>query len=427
MTLFKTRQPFRDGYEPDTIVARDETISKLTSVFQEFVDGFCVPHLFVRGDRGSGKRTVIRHVLTLAEQAVETEIEVVTIDCGEHDSLYKIYLELAYRLCEDDYPRGTHQMDLEEAIFQEMSDPGVTWYILLENLEALGKDNLPFHELQDGLSEYGTDHTECGIIGISNSTGLHDHLSGDVLHKPYMFTVKTNPYQATELREILQQHAEVAFIDDGFCEPAIQLCAAIIGQQTGSAADALQLLELAGYVASHSTDADQVTETHVQTAKESLHSLRLHTTFTQELNPKEQLLCTIIAAHTEVDEKPVSTESLVEEYQEHCGSFDLTSVKKRRLEQLIVNLREKRLVSTQDQNIGRSGGMWSVHETPSSRLILRSADITSGRFTRLLRKYDVSLDHLKNPDEVDIEEFLSNDWSSENIDVDLQQLNFYPT
>jgi hypothetical protein len=92
-----------------------------------------------------------------------------------------------------------------------------------------------------------------------------------------------------------------------------------------------------------------------------------------------------------------------------------------------VNLREKRLVSTQDQNIGRSGGMWSVHETPSSRLILRSADITSGRFTRLLRKYDVSLDHLKNPDEVDIEEFLSNDWSSENIDVDLQQLNFYPT
>ncbi len=364
MTLFKTRQPFRDGYEPETIIARDETISKLTSVFQEFVDGFCVPHLFVRGDQGTGKRTVIHHVLTLAEQAVETEIEAVTIDCGEHESLYQIYLELAYRLCEDDYPRGTHQMDLEEAIFQEMSDPGVTWYILLENLEALGNDNLPFHELQDGLSEYGTDHTECGIIGISNSTGLHDHLSGDVLHKPDMFTVKTNPYKATELREILQQHAEVAFIDDGFSEPAIQLCAAIIGQQTGSAADALQLLELAGYVASQA-DADQVTETHVQTAREALDSLRLYTTFTEELNPREQLLCTIIAAHNEVDEKLVSTESLVDEYKEHHVSFDLATIGKRRIEDSIVNLREKGLVHAQDRNTGRNGGMWLVYESVS--------------------------------------------------------------
>ncbi len=69
----------------------------------------------------------------------------------------------------------------------------------------------------------------------------------------------------------------------------------------------------------------------------------------------------------------------------------------------------------------------SYETTVPPRLLLRSANATSGRFTRLLRKYDVSLDRLKNPDEVDIEEFLSNDWSSEDIDFDLQKLDFYPT
>jgi cell division control protein 6 len=242
-----------------------------------------------------------------------------------------------------------------------------------------------------------------------------------------MHTLETTPYDATQLRNILESRADVAFSDDGVSEKAIPKCAAIIAQETGSAAEALQLLELAGYVASQA-DANQVAETHVQTARESFNSLRLYTTFTEDLDPKEQLLCTIIAIHTRVDEEPVSTESLVEEYQDHCGAFDLTTVKKRRIEQLIVNLREKGLVHTQDRNIGRRGGMWSLHKTTAPpRLILRSANATSGRFTRLLRKYYISVDHLKKPDEIDIEEFLSENLSPQNNDIDLQNLDFYPT
>jgi|AntRauTorckE6833_2_1112554.scaffolds.fasta_scaffold00774_2 hypothetical protein len=72
--------------------------------------------------------------------------------------------------------------------------------------------------------------------------------------------------------------------------------------------------------------------------------------------------------------------------------------------------------------------MWSLHETTApARLILRSANVTSGRFTRLLHKYDISVDHLRKPDEIDIEEFLSNNWSPQDNGIDLQNLDFYPT
>lgn len=426
MTIFKTRQPFREKYVPDTVVAHDDTISNLVRIFQDFVDGSRPPHLLIHGNSGTGKRTVIRHILDLVNREVEREIEVIRIDCDEYTSLDDMYVELAYLICEEDYD-GHTQLELEQAIVRQIDDSDITWYLVFENLEGVGKDNLPFDELQQAISTYGTTQTECGVIGTTNQSRLYDHLPGEVIHRSYMHTVETTPYNATQLRHILEPRAEVAFSDDGFSETVLRKCAAIIARETGSAAEALQLLELAGYVASQA-DADQVTETHVQTARESLDSLRLYTTFAEELDPREQLLCTIIAAHIELDNEPITTKSLVKKYQDHCGSFDLTAVGKRRIEQVIVDLREKGLVHTQTRNIGRRGGMWALHETTApARLILRSANATSGRFTRLLRKYYISVDHFKKPDEIDIEEFLSDTWSPQDSDIDLQNLDFYPT
>jgi len=425
MTIFKTRHPFRDEYIPDTVVARDDTISNLGRIFQDFVDGSRPPHLLIHGDSGTGKRTVTRHILNLVEREVERDIEVITIDCDEHTSLYQIYVELAYQVCEEDYPSGTHQTELEQAIIQQMDDPDVTWYLVLENLEGLGKHNLPFDELQQAISTYGTDQTEFGVIGISNHSRLYDHLPSDIVHRPYMDTLETTPYDAAQLRCILESRADEAFTDNGFSNTVIPKCAAIIAQETGSAAEALQLLELAGYVA-HQADADQVTETHVDTATESREALDQYTTFTQELNPKEQLLCVIIAVHTAVDmtapaddeesqaevdedadDEKITTIALHRRYERVARSFGLDNVSKRRVEQLTRNLRDRGLVEAENHNDGRGGGTWLSYKlTAPPHQILHPATATSGRYNRLLRKHHVSIDDY----EVDIDTFLSDDW-----------------
>ena len=271
MAIFKTRQPFRDDYIPDTVVARDDTISNLGRIFQDFVDGSRPPHLLIHGDSGTGKRTVIRHILNLVEREVERDIEVITIDCDEYTSLHQIYVELAYLVCEESY-RGHSQLELEQAILRQMDDPDITWYLVFENLEGVGKDNLPFDELQQAIATYGTSQTECGVIGTANNSRLYDHLPGEVVHRSYMHTLETTPYDATQLRCILESRADKAFTEDGLSETVIRKCAAIIAQETGSAAEALQLLELAGYVA-YQADADQVMEEHVDTAKQSHEAL----------------------------------------------------------------------------------------------------------------------------------------------------------
>lgn len=425
MAIFKTRQPFREDYVPDTVVARDDIISKLARIFQDFVDGSRPPHLLIHGDSGTGKRTVTQHILNLAELEVEQEIKVITIDCEEHTTLYQLYLELAYWICDDDYPHGTYQPELEEAIVREMDDPNITWYLVFENFEGVDTDNLPFNEVQQTISTYGTAQTECGVIGITNNSRLYDHLPSEVVHRPYMHTLETTPYDATQLRCILESRAEVAFSDDGLSETVIPQCAAIIAQETGSAAEALQLIELAGYIA-HQADADQVTETHVDTATESREALDQYTTFTQELNPKEQLLCAIIAVDTAVDiitpaddeesqpeedededDEKITTIALHRRYERVAGSFGLDNVSKRRVEQLTRNLRDRGLVEAEDHNDGRGGGTWLSYKlTVPPHHILHPATATSGRYNRLLRKHHVSIEDY----DVDIDAFLSDDW-----------------
>lgn len=365
MTIFKTRQPFRDEYIPDTVIARDDTISNLVRIFQDFVDGSRPPHLLIHGDSGTGKRTVIRHILNLVEIEVERDIEVITIDCDE---------------------------------------------------------------LQHAISTYGTAQTECGVIGTANQSRLYDHLPGEVVHRSYMHTLETTPYDAAQLRNILESRADEAFTDDGLSETVIRKCAAIIAQETGSAAEALQLLELAGYVA-YQADADQVGETHVDTATESRAALDLYTTFTQDLGPKKQLLCAIIAVHTAVnmtaptddeesqaeedeDDDKITTSGLYQMYENTAGSFDLNNVEKRRIEQLIGDLRDRGLVKAETHNEGRAGGTWLSYKlTVPPHQILRSATARSGRFKRFLRKHHVSLDDPSFPDdEVDIDAFLSDNW-----------------
>jgi cell division control protein 6 len=423
MALFKTRRPFRDEYIPDTVVARDDTISNLGRIFQDFVDGSRPPHLLIHGDSGTGKRTVTRHILNLVEREVERDIEVITIDCDEYTSLHQIYVELAYLVCEESY-RGHSQPELEQAILRQMDDPNITWYLVLENLEGLGNNNLPFDEIQQAIATYGTDQTECGVIGITNNSRLYDHLPGDVIHRSYMYTLKTTPYRASPLQRILELRADEAFTDDGLSDTVIPKCAAIIAQETGSAAEALQLLELAGYVA-HQADADQVTEAHLDTATKSREAVDLYTTFTQELNPKEQLLCTIIAADTEADEQStitdaytkededtINTHALCKVYENTARSFGLDNVQKRRIEQLTRDLRDRGLVKAEKHNDGRGGGMWLSYEIAvPPHLILNPAIATSSRYNRFLRKHypTLDVDTISNY-EVDVDAFLSDDW-----------------
>ncbi|SEH54257.1 cell division control protein 6 [Halopenitus malekzadehii] len=410
--IFNTRQPFRDEYTPDEIVAHNETISELVNIFQEYIDGFQAPSLLIYGDYGTGKRTVVQHFLSIFENEIDRDIEILTVNCNKDTSLYQIFVELASRICEEDYPSGTHQDKLEKVILRRMDDPSTVWYIILENLEKFNECEIPFEEIQQSISTYGADRTECGVIGISNESALVESISMDVLQRPDMNILETTPYDAPQLQEILNLHADEAFRENALADAVIPKCAAIISQETGSARDALQLLELAGYVA-YRNDESRVTLAHLDTATKSRDALNTYYTFKQDLTPKEQLICVIIAVHNKMDEKPISTDELYDKYDRECQSFNLDNISKRRVQQLIANLREKGVVRTQEHNIGRAGGTWSSHEVAiPPHEIFQPAVATTGRFVRYLRNNNISVDPLAIPNpEVNIQTFVSDSWS----------------
>ncbi|WP_165396928.1 Cdc6/Cdc18 family protein [Natrinema hispanicum] len=399
MDIFETRRPFRDDYNPGRVVARDETIDKMGSAFQDFVDGYRPPDVCICGDSGIGKRTIIKHLLKVLQTKVETELVVTTVDCAEHNTIYKIYLALANKVCPDRYPNGTNPLLLQESIFQEMNDPDRTHFIILEHLEALGLEGPPFNDLQQARSTYSVENTECGFIGISNESRILGYLPKDVVHKSRMHTIETYPYDAHQLRSILELHAEIAFADGVLSESVIPKCAAIIAQETGQATEALQLLELSGYLALQS-EAEQVTEDHVSKARNSLIQLQAYNKFTKELTAKEQLTCVIITAYNLVNGTAITPDDISRHYRERCRSFNLNQVKIRQVRNYIQDLDNKGLLDCEGYNAGRGGGIQTKYKlSVPPEPIIQGAIATSGRFKRLLQQQDVSINKFTETEE----------------------------
>jgi len=83
-----------------------------------------------------------------------------------------------------------------------------------------------------------------GIIGISNDFSFREDLSPKVRSSLCEEEIHFPAYDATELQQILQQRADVAFHESVLEEGVIRLCAAYGAKDAGDARQSLDLLIL---------------------------------------------------------------------------------------------------------------------------------------------------------------------------------------
>jgi len=111
------------------------------------------------------------------------------------------------------------------------------------------------------------EHAKVGIIGISNNFKFRESLSPRVKSTTTLTEreIQFSPYDANELRTILNYYADLVFYENVLSDDVVPLCAAFTAQDTGDARMGLDLLETAGDIARHE-DADHVVEEHVRIA-----------------------------------------------------------------------------------------------------------------------------------------------------------------
>jgi cell division control protein 6 len=373
--IFKTRDPFKEGFVPDQIFERDDIFDKYTRSLQSIVDGFGPTNIFIFGDSGLGKTAVTNKMIQHLKHECDNknmQLTVIKMNCNKLDTTYSVIRYIANQLNEKTYKQGHHKTDLWDAIYTAMDSKGGEFLFILDEIDQLGSDDELLYDFPRARSMGELEHARVGVIGISNNQLYKQNLSPRVKSTLCDTEIRFDPYDATELRTILDYYSNLAFKEDVMTDSVISLCAAITAKESGDARYALDLLETSGAIARRDSD-NKVKREHFEQARSEIEEHKIKEIYQSGLTTQQKMV--LLATNFLVVEREheVKLKSIYDRYCDICTELDNEKVTKRRVNDFCQMLTEKGLLTTDETNIGAKGGRWFSYSTLVSPISLLNA------------------------------------------------------
>ncbi|ELZ19305.1 ORC1-type DNA replication protein [Natrinema limicola] len=225
--------------------------------------------------------------------------------------------------------------------------------IMLDEIDKLveksGDDTL--YNLSRMNSEL--ENSRVSIIGISNDLKFTDFLDPRVKSSLGEEEIVFPPYDANQLRDILEHRSNVAFKDGALSEDVIPLCAAFAAQEHGDARRALDLLRTAGELAERS-QAETIVEEHVRQAQDKIELDRV-VEVVRTLPTQSKLVLFAIILLEKNGVHSINTGEVFNIYKRLCEEIDADVLTQRRVTDLISELDMLGIVNAVVVSKGRYG------------------------------------------------------------------------
>ncbi|WP_049928931.1 Cdc6/Cdc18 family protein [Halopiger goleimassiliensis] len=225
--------------------------------------------------------------------------------------------------------------------------------IMLDEIDKLveksGDDTL--YNLSRMNSEL--ENSRVSIIGISNDLKFTDFLDPRVKSSLGEEEIVFPPYDANQLRDILEHRSDVAFKDGALSDDVIPLCAAFAAQEHGDARRALDLLRTAGELAERS-QAETVAEEHVRQAQDKIELDRV-VEVVRTLPTQSKLVLFAIILLEKNGVHSINTGEVYNIYKRLCEEIDADVLTQRRVTDLISELDMLGIVNAVVVSKGRYG------------------------------------------------------------------------
>ncbi len=225
--------------------------------------------------------------------------------------------------------------------------------IMLDEIDKLveksGDDTL--YNLSRMNSEL--ENSRVSIIGISNDLKFTDFLDPRVKSSLGEEEIVFPPYDANQLRDILQHRSEVAFKGGALSGDVIPLCAAFAAQEHGDARRALDLLRTAGELAERS-QSETIVEEHVRQAQDKIELDRV-VEVVRTLPTQSKLVLFSIISLEKNGVKSINTGEVFNIYKRLCEEIDADVLTQRRVTDLISELDMLGIVNAVVVSKGRYG------------------------------------------------------------------------
>ncbi len=407
--IFENKEVLRPSYTPHELPHRNEQINQMATILVSALRGDTPSNILIYGKTGTGKTASAKFVskeLESTSQKYDVPCEVEYINCEVTDTQYRVLAQLANKFIEKNRDVIDGRLDdlaaLRSAVVDGDGTLGDTRFDSVdgidERIEALEADRegmasvpmtgwptdrvyssffeaVDYHERVvvimldeiDKLVEKSGDDTlynlsrmnseldnsRISIMGISNDLKFTDFLDPRVKSSLGEEEIVFPPYDANQLRDILQHRADVAFVDDSLTEDVIPLCAAFAAQEHGDARRALDLLRTAGELAERG-QADTVEERHVRQAQDKIELDRvIEVVRTLPTQSKIVLFAIILLEKNGVHN--INTGEVYNIYKRLCEEIDADVLTQRRVTDLISELDMLGIVNAVVVSKGRYG------------------------------------------------------------------------
>lgn len=342
-TLFKNKEILRDSYIPENLPHRDTEVKQLAYILVPILKGETVSNILIRGRNGTGKTVVVKAIGNeLIKTAGEKRIKasMVYLDCNINNTAYRVLRKLANQF-EARVPFTGWPRERVYNTFKESADRKKQYIlVILDKVDKLVyKKNTGYREcnLIYLLTRINSElkNTKVSLIGISNDLRFTDYLDSETQSSFNPEEIAFQPYNSSQLEDILRQRAELAFKEEVLDEFVIPLCVAIEAQN-GNAKRAIDLLRNSGEIAVRE-GADKITENHVRKASEKIDKENIFESVrTLPIQSKAVLYSAVLSQEQGND--PVTTGALYDMYQRLCKRLSLDQLTPRRVSQIISEL-----------------------------------------------------------------------------------------
>lgn len=354
--IFENKEILRPSYTPDYLPHRKTQIEALATILVVALRNETPSNVLIYGKTGTGKTATAKYVGKELERAGEAKgvpCTVIYINCEVIDTQYRVLAHLANRFNREvpftGWPTDHVYKEFREAL--DTKEQGII--IMLDEVDKLikksGDDTLY------NLSRINADlkKAKVSVIGITNDLKFTEFLDPRVKSSLGEEEIIFPPYNADQLRDILEQRAIVAFKKGVLSAEVIPLCSAIAAQEHGDARRALDLLRVAGEL-SERQKVSMVTEIHVRQAQDKIELDRI-TEVIRTLPTQSKLVLYSMILMDGGGARNATTGEVFNVYKRLCKQIDLEVLTQRRITDLISELDMLGIVNATVVSKGRYG------------------------------------------------------------------------
>ncbi len=366
-SVFNNKEVLLLRHFPENIPHRSTQIKKIGLILAPALRNNKPSNIFIYGKTGTGKTLCTQYTLNKLKEKAKlagTELNCAYLNCKLKkvaDTEYRVIASLAKALGEHVPITGLPTDEVYNIFINKIDEKDQIIILVLDEIDRLVKKT--GDEILYSLTRLNAElkNAKLCLIGISNDVRFIEDIDPRVKSSLGEEEIIFPPYNALELKDILEARAEEAFSKETIDSAVLAKCAAYAAKEHGDARRALDLLRVAGEVAERE-DSEIVLMEHIKLAEEKIEINRI-SELVKTLPTQSKLLMYSIFQLIEKTTSKLETGEIYEKYKDLCNINNTSILTQRRISDLISELDMLGLINARLISKGRHGRTREIYST----------------------------------------------------------------